>query len=110
MTPETMRAIYPLVTVHSPSQEVNLMAAPAGVVRALPGMDAARAQVLLSIRASGPPLTHPAVVRVTAEARTAGGGIFIREAVLRRTAVPTRPFDVLSWRRRWPQDVAAAAP
>ena len=50
----------------------------------------------------GPALSIATVVRVTAEATTRNGGHFIREAVLQRSTVPTQPFTVLSWRRRWP--------
>jgi hypothetical protein len=36
---------------------------------------------------------------VRAEAKTAGGGLFVREAVVELTGEPDRPFRVHAWRR-----------
>jgi len=107
MTPEILKALLPLITVHSPSREVNRQAASAAVLRALPKSGFGQPEQNIATASSGDPqsalITAPTVVRVTAEARTRGGGHFIREAILRRSTIPTQPFNVLSWRRRWPE-------
>ena len=100
MTPEILRAISPLVTVHSPSGEVNVQAASPAVRRALPRNSFAGASPTPD--PDGPSLSIATVVRVTAEASTRNGGHFIREAILQRSTIPTQPFTILSWRRRWP--------
>ena len=104
MTPEILKALLPLITVHSPSREVNRQAASAAVLRALPKSGFGQPEQNIATASSGDPqsalITAPTVVRVTAEARTRGGGHFIREAVLRRSTIPTQPLNVLSW--RWP--------
>ena len=109
MTPEILKALLPLITVHSPSREVNRQAASAAVLRALPKSGFSQPGQNIATASSGDPnvqsplISAPSVVRVTAEARTRGGGHFIREAILRRSTIPTQPFNVLSWRRRWPE-------
>jgi len=107
MTPEILKALLPLITVHSPSREVNRQAASAAVLRALPKSGFGQPEQNIATASSGDPqsalITAPTVVRVTSEARTRGGGHFIREAILRRSTIPTQPFNVLSWRRRWPE-------
>lgn len=107
MTPEIARALDSLVTVHSPSREVNRQAASPAVLRALPKSGFQPEQNIATANAgdpeSQPVISAATVVRVTAEARTRGGGYFIREAILRRSTIPAQPFNVLSWRRRWPE-------
>ena len=101
MTQDILRAISPLITVHSPSGEVNRQAASPAVRRALPKSEFAGVNQP-SPDSEGPALSVATVVRVTADATTRNGGHFVREAVLQRSTVPTQPFTVLSWRRRWP--------
>ncbi len=109
MTPAVLAAVEPLLTVYSPAQEVNLAAASEAVLRALPRLDPARLEQLRALKGGGaPPVSQAVVVTVTAAAETRGGGHFIRVAILRRTTLPTRPFDVLSWRRTWPEGAAGA--
>jgi general secretion pathway protein K len=108
MTPEILKALSPLITVLSPSREVNRQAASPAVLRALPRSEFSQPERNIATASSGDPEAQPVisaatVVRVTAEATTKGGGYFIREAILRRSTIPTQPFNVLSWRRRWPE-------
>jgi len=100
LTPEIFSAVRPLVTVYSPGSDVDVNAASEAVLRALPNLDSQRRQEILAARASLPQ-SIPEVVTVTADAHTSGGGEFVREAVLRRSIVPTHLFDILSWRRTW---------
>ena len=69
MTPAILRAILPLITVHSPSGEVNRQAASPAVRRALPKTDFGGANQA-SPDAEGPAVSIATVVRVTAEATT----------------------------------------
>jgi general secretion pathway protein K len=101
MTPAILRAILPLITVHSPSGEVNRQAASPAVRRALPKTEFGSANQP-NPDPEGPAISIATVVRVTAEATTRNGGHFIREAILQRSTIPTQPFTILSWRRRWP--------
>jgi general secretion pathway protein K len=99
--------IEPYLTVWSPRRDLNPATAPAALLAILPNLDAAGRSALLAARAGA---TAPAAalgastVTVLAAATTRGGGSFIREAVLRRGSNPLRPWEVLSWRRRWPAE------
>jgi len=106
MTPELMRALDSMITVHSPVATVNLAAASPAVLRALPGIDEAQRQQIQATQSGGGAISVPLVVMVIAAATTDGGGHFIREAILRRTTNPMRPYDTLSWCRRWLDAVA----
>ena len=75
MTPEILRAISPLITVHSPSGEVNRQAASPAVRRALPKTEFGSANQA-SPDPEGPAISIATVVRVTAEATTRNGGPF----------------------------------
>ena len=101
MTPEVHEAVRSLVTVYSSGTDVDVTVAPEGVLRALSNLDPQRVQDILAARASGALLSRPQVVTVLSEGRSLGGGKFTREAVLRRSTIPTRLFDILVWRRRW---------
>jgi general secretion pathway protein K len=103
MTAATLAALEPLVTVYSPTPMVNLAAAPPAVLRLLPGIDAGR---LADAARRAPLRQRPQIVTVVADARTAGGGRFVRQAILRWTGGAGRPFVTLAWSRAWP----AAAP
>ena len=106
MTPEILKTLYPLITVYSPTREINRQAASPAVLRALPKSTFGPEQNLATAGLGDPVvpvLSAATVVRVTAEAHTRGGGYYIREAILRRSTLPTQPFNVLSWRRRWPE-------
>ncbi len=109
MTREIMRAVSPLVTVYSPSRDVNAAVASTAVLLALPSMDRGRVAQILAARAKGVIVSQPLVVTITAEAATRAGDSFIREATLRRTSFATQPFEFLAWRRVWPADSVSAA-
>lgn len=102
ITPDIMRAVAPLITVYSPSRDVNPAVASRDVLLALPGMDNGRIAQILAARARVGILSQPLVVTITAEATVLGGGRFIRRATLRRTSFAAEPFEFLAWRRVWP--------
>jgi general secretion pathway protein K len=110
------RALYdrvaPLITVYSPRRDVNLATAPPEVLRALPYLTPDHINALLQQRTTaGAAARRFRVMAVTvlSAARTANGGTFIREAVLRRGSDASMPFQTVEWRRRWPQEGVAAA-
>jgi general secretion pathway protein K len=110
VTRELFDHVAPYVTVHSPRRDVNIAAAAPEVLRLLPYLSPARVDTILKQRADqGRSGRRWRVVAVTvvAEATTANGGRFIREAILRRSNDPSVPFDVVQWRRRWPSELGA---
>jgi hypothetical protein len=58
---------------------------------------------------AGAALNRPGSVTVLAEAATAAGGMFFRDAVVQRTRDPAQPFQILEWRQRRRAPSAAAA-
>jgi general secretion pathway protein K len=103
------RQVAPYVTVDSPRRTVNPATASALVLRALPNLESGQVDALLEARTTDDPSALAlgiTTATIRADAVTAGGGRFIREAIIRRTTDPLRPFDVLSWRQRWPEDAA----
>jgi general secretion pathway protein K len=117
MTEALYRRIRPHVTVHSGSDGVDPTRATKAVLEALPGMTE---QVIESLMSAGPdddPLdaieddevleqidlfwlpSREAVFTIRAEARTAGGGRFVREAVIELDGSPEQPYLVYAWRQ-----------
>jgi general secretion pathway protein K len=112
VTAKIFERVEPLVTVYSPRRYVDLASAPEAVLRALPYLTNQQRQDILVDRNSGAAAlqsTAAVTVTITAEALTEGGGRFVREAVVHRSADPSKLFDVLSWRRRWSVDEVAEA-
>ena len=117
MTPRLYRAVAAFLTVHSARGKIDLMSAPREVLLAVPGVDPNEVDALLAARAAieGPigreplPLLTGArgyfslsgrrVFTVRSEAHTESGAVFIREAVVRLTRDPEKPFRFLAWRQ-----------
>ncbi len=116
MSAALYRRVAGLVTVHSRRPWINLATAPLGVLSALPGLDDAGRERLFESRdvaedGSDAPATPLAVsptrfgrvvpagpvVTIRAEARTASGGIFIREAIVRAAGQRDAPYQYLGW-------------
>ena len=101
------RAIYDSiasdVTVYSGQSEVNPATAPELVLRTIPNLTARQRDEIMSARAGRVPseLTRVDVITILADARTTGGGRFVREIVLRRSGEPGNPFQILDWRQTW---------
>ena len=116
MTPELYRRLRPYITVFSGAEAVDPRHAPRVVLAAIPGMTD---QLIEAYAKAGPeedPLANieddsvfeiepylipsrKVMYTVRAEAKTAGGGQFVREAVIELTSQPDRPFRVHAWRR-----------
>lgn len=116
MTESLYRRLRPFVTVYSGAEGIDPTRASPDVLSAIPGMTP---EIAEAIRAAGPDAdpfeaiddevlfeievyfvpSREIMYRVLAEARTAGGGVFVREAVIELTAQPERPFQVHAWRR-----------
>jgi general secretion pathway protein K len=116
MTEELYRRIRPHVTVHAGSDGLDPTRATRAVLEALPGITP---EVVEHLLASGPdddPLeaiddevleqidlywlpSREAVFTIRTEARTPGGGRFVREAVIELDGSPERPFLVHAWRQ-----------
>ncbi len=118
MSEPLYRRVAGLITVHSRRPWINLATAPPGVLLALPGLDDAGRGLIIEGRGmaedeADAPATPPAVsptrfgrvartggvVTVRAEARTASGGIFIREAIVRVGGERETPYEYLGWRQ-----------
>jgi len=116
MTEELYARIQPLVTVHSGAEGIDPLRAAPEVLRAVPGMTEDLAKALASAGEEEDPFelidedalfdmelyfipSREAVYGIRAEARTRGGGVFVREAVIELTADPMRPYLVRAWRR-----------
>jgi general secretion pathway protein K len=108
MTRELFDRVAPYITVYSPRRDVNIATALPDVLRLLPYLSPARIDALLKQRADlgrGGRRWRVVTVTVVADAMTANGGRFIREAVLRRSNDRSVPFDIVQWRRRWPSEL-----
>lgn len=106
MTREIHAAISPYVTVYSGRSRINLLTAPDFVLSAIPNLMPEQLKKIQTDRAEGGRLERLRidVVTVRSEARTRGGGVFVREAVLRRSRDAASPFRILEWRQKWLQD------
>ena len=116
MSEPLYQRLRPFVTVYSGAEGIDPSRASPEVLRAVPGMTP---EFVAAIRAAGPdgdPFeliddealfdievyfvpSREIMFRVVAEARTAGGGVFVREAVLELSGVPEQPFMVHAWYR-----------
>jgi general secretion pathway protein K len=118
VSPALYERIAAALTVHSGRPSVNTATAPAQVLLSMPGMDEVKVEALLAARermlgggaaaAQGAGRTlnaarsRIATWSIRAAARTDTGAGFAREAVVRRSEDPERPFLVLAWRRAAP--------
>ena len=104
-------AIAPYVTVYSQRSRINLTTAPALLLQAVPNLTPQEREQIIADRASGaaPQAARVNVVTVRVEATTAGGGRFIREAVIKRSRGGRQPFSILNWRQEWARTPALAA-
>jgi general secretion pathway protein K len=96
-------AIAANVTVYSGKSDINLATAPELVLRTIPGLAARQRDQIIAARSNGALSRRAPIESVTiiADALTAGGGRFVREAVARRSGEAANPFQILSWRRAW---------
>lgn len=141
MSESLYRKVQPAITVFGRGRRINRATAPPLVLQALPGMDDAALAERLQAReardetmttldeggdaeagATGPDtVTRRRVARlggavtVTAEAHTARGAVFVREAIVRPSARRARdagpqdhPYQILAWRKGQQADAATA--
>jgi len=117
MNGDLYERIRPHVTVHAGSDGVDPTRATRAVLEALPGVTPAVVERLLAADLDEDPLaavdddavlaqidlywlpSREAVFTVRSEGRTAGGGRFVREAVIELDGSPERPFLVHAWRQ-----------
>ncbi|MCA9491349.1 MAG: general secretion pathway protein GspK, partial [Myxococcales bacterium] len=124
MTDALFDRLAPLVTVHTWSARIDPQSAPREVLLALPGVDVASVDAFLEARAQAATeqaatgggaasprlpleLLRPAqrhlsrsrsrVYTLRSEGRTDDGAIARKEAVVRLSGSPRRPFSVLAW-------------
>ncbi len=118
MTRDLYRLAAPALTVHSGRPDIDPATAPRVVLMALPGIDAAEVEALLDARADGDEaalaimmadmvrfpgvgfrgLTADGATTLRAEARRAGGAVFVREAVARLGSDLSETVQFLAWR------------
>ena len=116
MTEALYRRLRPLVTVHSGAEGIDPSRASRELLLAIPGVTPEIADAIRAVGPDGDPFealdddalfeieayfipSREIVFRVLAEARTAGGGVFVREAVIELMLEPGRPFLVHAWQR-----------
>ena len=105
VTPELYERISPAITVYGRAQ-LDVTTAPPLVIQALRNAMPERLERMVAARqARAGRVSRPRTVTVTVEARTSGGGLFIREAIIQRAA-GSGPFRVITWRQRWFAPVA----
>ena len=110
------RRLRPFVTVYSGAEGVDPSRASPEVLRAIPGMTPELVNLIRTTAPAEDPFemidddtffelevyfvpSREIMFRVLAEARTAGGGVFVREAVIELALQPERPFVVHAWHR-----------
>mgnify|MGYP000076244857 CR=1 FL=1 len=111
VTREGYKAVAPAITVYSRSKGIDPTTAPPAALAALPRVGAGTAEALASQRKGRSvedlrallgdsqhlvPSSIP-IVTIRAEATTAGGAVFVREAVVALTPGLRRPFHILNW-------------
>jgi general secretion pathway protein K len=116
MSEALYRRLRPLVTVHSGAEGIDPTRAPPDVLRAIPGMTPELAEAVRAAGSDGDTFgandddalfevevyfvpSREIIYQVQAVARTAGGGVFVRDAVIELTAQLDRPFHAHAWRR-----------
>jgi len=105
VTPDLYERLSAAITVYGRPQ-IDVTTAPPLVLQVLRNVMPERLDRMVAVRqASGAQVSRPRTVTVTIEARTSGGGLFVREAIIQRTAGPEL-FRVLTWRQRWSASVA----
>lgn len=123
MTFDRYRKIAPYLTVFSGEFQVNMNTAPRPVLAAIPGIDEAGVEALLALRGlseddqldqleTAPPEIFdflvefgPLVYTIRSEGRTPGGGVFLREAVVRLTEDPVQPYTLIAWKQGMPTPI-----
>jgi general secretion pathway protein K len=111
--------VLPYLTVYSGRPEVNVLAAPAQVLAALPGLTPERLQVLLNLRADAPQdvmkaqlgmtqsyitLTPSRANRVTVDVHLQPGRDIHTQATIFLVPQDTEPYRVLAWRNDVSED------
>lgn len=110
--------LQPLVTVYSGAEGLDPSRAGISLLQAIPGITDDVIDALDALEPGDDPFDLPGIdedllfelelyfvpsreimYTVRAEAQGAGGGVFVREAVVELTADPSQPFDVHDWRR-----------
>jgi general secretion pathway protein K len=112
---ELYERIAPYVTIYSRIPRIDPLSASEIVLRAIPGIDAAKAQAYVEARTQGTPagtlpelgatggyLAHMALraFTVTSAGETASGRRYVREAVVAMTSLRAVSFRYLAWRQR----------
>ncbi len=96
--------LAPYLTVHSGRAQINPVVAPREVLMAMPGLGEEQVEALLARRAADGDARVRSVgtaFTIRADATTDGGGRFIREAVVQRTADRRNPYLIREWRQYW---------
>jgi general secretion pathway protein K len=116
MSEPLFQRLRPFVTVYSGAEGIDPTRASLDVLRAVPGMTPELAEAIRTAGPDGDPFeliddetlfeievyfvpSREIMFRVVAEARSAGGGVFVREAVIELSGVPEQPFMVHTWGR-----------
>ncbi len=117
MTPALYRAVAPALTVFSGGRGIDASTAPAAALGAIPGLDAVAIENMLAARGEDRATfeqaarlaleglddyidaSESAIHTVRAEARTAAGAVFVREAVVALRFDAEAPFEILAWRQ-----------
>ena len=118
MTSALLKRLRDVVTVHTRSPQIDPLSASRLVLLALPGVDPAAVEAFLEAREQLSPQDRSArqlamsllrgaerylsrsrsrVYTVRAEARSPGGAVAYRQAVVRTTSNPRKPYIVLAW-------------
>ena len=116
MSEALFRRLRPFVTVYSGAEGIDPIRASLDTLQAVPGMTPEIAEAIKAAGPNGDPFeaidddalfeietyfvpSREIMFQIRAEARTAGGGVFVREAVIELTLQPDRPYVVHAWRR-----------
>ena len=105
--------LAPFLTVYSGRAQVNPVVAPREVLMAMPGLGEEQVDALLARRAEAGDARARSVgtaFTIRAAAVTSGGGQFIREAVVQRTADRRNPYLIREWRQFWTSQTPEGEP
>ena len=113
MTRALYERVAPMLTVYSGQSGIDPRTAPREALLALPGVDGDAVEALLATRAEAGQAallellgtadylsrSRRQMFTVRAEARTAGGGIFVRQAVVQLSGVPEQIVVFHAWKQ-----------
>lgn len=99
MTQEIYERLMPLVTVHGHLPLADPALAPEPLLLAIRQGDAEGVRTILAARPLRPAFSDARTFGIRSIGRSERGAVFVRDAMVRITREPERPFQIFTWRQ-----------